>query len=70
MRWLRCIGLATCLLAACASTQTPERQRRISDCLSGCKVHEEPPRSGPFDQNAGKPVRKSTVCEDQCESMK
>jgi hypothetical protein len=38
MRWNGLIVLTTCVLAACATTQSPERQRRISDCLANCKA--------------------------------
>jgi hypothetical protein len=62
--------LATCVLAACATTQSPERQRRIPDCLAGCRVNDESPRTAPFDQNAGGPSRQTRACEQQCESTK
>lgn len=60
MRWRSCIVLAICVLAACATTQSPERQHRISDCLAGCRVNDEPPSTGPFDQNAGKTTRQTS----------
>ncbi|HEX7499980.1 MAG TPA: hypothetical protein VF524_06695, partial [Polyangia bacterium] len=65
MPWRSYIVLATCVLAACATTQSPERQRHISECLAGCKVNDEPPRTGPFDQNAGRPTRQTSACEQQ-----
>jgi len=64
------VVLASCVLANCATTQSPERQRRISDCLAGCKVAEPPPRTGPFDQNAGQPGPQPNTCEKSCEAMK
>lgn len=65
-----CILLATCVLAACATTAPAERQRRVSECLSACRGGEEPRRSGPFDQNGGRPTKQPSVCEQQCEVMK
>jgi hypothetical protein len=62
--------MTACILVACATTPSPDRQRRISDCLADCRTAQmPPPRTGPFDQNAGKPDQ-SDVCEQRCESIK
>jgi hypothetical protein len=65
-----CILLATCVLAACATRAMSERQRRVSECLTGCRGREEPQRSGPFDQHGGRPTRQPSLCDQQCEAMK
>jgi hypothetical protein len=64
------VVFAGCILAACATTQSPERQRRIADCLADCKGTERPQRTGPFDQNAGRPDPPPNACEQRCEAMK
>ena len=71
MRWRILIALASCVLAtACATARSPEQQRRVSDCLAACRGNEAPPqRTGPFDQNAGRP-NQSSSCVDGCESIK
>ena len=65
--WWKTFGmLAACAVAACASTQSSERQRRVSDCLAHCGAPPEPPRTGLFDQNAGRRDQ-SNSCEQRCQ---
>jgi hypothetical protein len=70
MRWKIILGLAASCLAACATGQSSEQQRRISDCMAGCRPTNEPPRApGPFDPNQAQRDQ-SSGCEQRCQAMK
>jgi hypothetical protein len=69
MRWKILLVLTASALAACATTQSSE-QRRISDCMAGCRPTNEPPRApGPFDPNPAQRDQFSG-CEQRCQAMK
>ena len=54
------------LNSACATTISPERRQRMSDCAAQCDTGREPPQIGPM----GTPAKQHdtrTDCEQRCQ---
>ncbi|HJX51132.1 MAG TPA: hypothetical protein VJ801_00055 [Polyangia bacterium] len=54
------------LAGACATTISPERRQRMSDCAAQCDTGREPPQIGPMGMPANQHDTRSD-CEKRCQ---
>jgi hypothetical protein len=66
LSWAVLMLLVAALSAACATTMSPERRQRASDCMAQCDAGREPPVSGPMGQPAFAHDMRSD-CEKRCQ---
>jgi hypothetical protein len=66
LSWAVLMLLVAALSAACATTMSPERRQRASDCMAQCDAGREPPVSGPMDRPAYSHDTR-TDCERRCQ---